>query len=250
MINRINVCITSGGTSEAIDSVRKITNTSTGKLGSTIADAFIDAGFKVHFIYSKGSITPQKQCEMYEVESVASVKNQLDILFKQTNIDVMIHAMAISDYELDSISSIDFMTKNIMKLFSNSIPNEQTIKETLSIPQFISHGKISSNQSNLVITMKQTSKIIQELKLKQENLYLIGFKLLSQTTLESLIEAAQKQIEKAGSDLVIANRLEDINAKQHIAHFITKDGVIQTSQTKNDIALQLVKHVKSVKELS
>lgn len=250
MINNINVCITSGGTSEAIDNVRKITNTSTGKLGSTIADAFIEAGFTVHFIYSKGSITPQNKCAMYEIESVASVDRQLDLLFKQISVDVMIHAMAISDYELESISSIDFMTKNIMKLLSNSIPNEQAIKDTLSIPQHLNHGKISSEESSLVITMKQTPKIIRELKLKQKNLYLVGFKLLSDASNDSLIEAAHKQINKAGSDLVIANRLEDISGSNHIAHFVTKNGVIHTSQTKNDIALQLVNHIKNVKELS
>ena len=34
----INVVITSGGTSERIDNVRKITNSSSGKLGSVISD--------------------------------------------------------------------------------------------------------------------------------------------------------------------------------------------------------------------
>ncbi len=250
MKNSINVCITSGGTSEAIDNVRKITNTSTGKLGSTIADAFIEAGFNVHFVYSKGSITPNNQCEMYEVQSASSVNDQLESLFNNIKIDVMIHAMAISDYEVSSITSLDFMAKNLLELFSNTTPNEQDIKEVLRIPQQNKHGKISSNQNDLVITMKQTPKIIQNLKSKQENLYLIGFKLLSETTVESLIEAAHKQIKTANSDLVIANRLEDIDATQHIAHFVTKDGVIQSSKTKHDIATQLVKHVISVKELS
>ena len=35
----MNIIITSGGTSESIDKVRKITNMSTGKLGAKIADA-------------------------------------------------------------------------------------------------------------------------------------------------------------------------------------------------------------------
>lgn len=250
MKNSINVCITSGGTSEAIDNVRKITNTSTGKLGSTIADAFIEAGFNVYFVYSKGSITPQHQCKKYEIESASSVEQHLDSLFKYVKIDVMIHAMAISDYQVNSITSLDFMAENIMKLYSDTTPNIHDIKDALSMPQQTILGKISSNQSNLVITMKQTPKIIQALKSKQESLYLIGFKLLSETPLESLIDAAYKQIETADSDLVIANRLEDINATQHVAHFVTKNGVIQTAHTKNDIAQQLVKHIMSVKELS
>lgn len=250
MKNTFNVCITSGGTSEAIDNVRKITNTSTGKLGSTIADAFIEAGFNVYFVYSKGSVQPSRSCKMYEVQSASSVKKQLDKLFDEIDFDVMIHAMAISDYEVNSISSLDFMAENIIKLFSNGIPNAFDIKAALSLPQHTNHGKISSNQDDLVITMKQAPKIIQDIKSKQASLYLIGFKLLSETSLESLIKAAHKQIEVANSDLVIANRLEDINAEQHIAHFVTRNGVIQTAHTKNDIAHQLVKHVQRVKELS
>ena len=37
----MNIIITSGGTSENIDNVRKITNTATGALGSIIANEFI-----------------------------------------------------------------------------------------------------------------------------------------------------------------------------------------------------------------
>ena len=37
----INVVITSGGTSEPIDRVRKITNSSTGRLGANIANKLI-----------------------------------------------------------------------------------------------------------------------------------------------------------------------------------------------------------------
>ena len=52
----MNVVITAGGTSEPIDMVRKITNSSSGKLGSIIASKFNQC--KVFYICAKKSIKP------------------------------------------------------------------------------------------------------------------------------------------------------------------------------------------------
>ena len=47
-----NILITSGGTSEPIDRIRSITNTSTGTLGSLIAKAFSAADIFSWFVSS------------------------------------------------------------------------------------------------------------------------------------------------------------------------------------------------------
>ena len=54
MNKKINVVITSGGTSEPIDNVRKITNSSSGKLGCTIAEEILklDNLDKIYYICS------------------------------------------------------------------------------------------------------------------------------------------------------------------------------------------------------
>ncbi len=46
----MNVVITAGGTSEPIDMVRKITNSSSGKLGSIIASKFNEI---MYFIFAQ-----------------------------------------------------------------------------------------------------------------------------------------------------------------------------------------------------
>ena len=56
----LNIVITAGGTSEPIDNVRKITNSSTGKLGAVIAEELLkreDVG-KIFYIKAKKAITP------------------------------------------------------------------------------------------------------------------------------------------------------------------------------------------------
>lgn len=51
------VIITAGGTSERIDNVRKITNSSTGKLGCTIANEILSTleDVEIYYICSKTS---------------------------------------------------------------------------------------------------------------------------------------------------------------------------------------------------
>ena len=55
-----NILITSGGTSEPIDRIRSITNTSTGTLGSLIAKAFsaADSTENIYYIHGKNAILP------------------------------------------------------------------------------------------------------------------------------------------------------------------------------------------------
>lgn len=49
----MKILITSGGTTEAIDSVRGITNHSTGRLGKVIAETFLNQGHEVTLITTK-----------------------------------------------------------------------------------------------------------------------------------------------------------------------------------------------------
>lgn len=236
-----NVCITSGGTSEPIDTVRRITNTSTGKLGSKIADAFIESGATVYYVYARGAQLPTHACRQFEVDTVASLSTVLNQLFDTVQFDVMIHAMAISDYEVDTITSIDTMTEHVYALMQkHPDASPEMIRQALTASNEAVNGKLTSSNKNLVLTLKQTPKLINQLKVKQPQLYLVGFKLLSNTTLESLKEAAFAQIDKAGSDLVIANRLEDIHHNEHIAYFIDRTGMIHQAHSKEGIATALV----------
>ena len=52
-----------GGTSEPIDTIRSITNKSTGKLGSLIADAFSEGKNveRIYYIHAKGAVMPKSE---------------------------------------------------------------------------------------------------------------------------------------------------------------------------------------------
>ncbi|MCW3743629.1 hypothetical protein K6Y81_51135, partial [Burkholderia cenocepacia] len=55
----MKILVTSGGTSEAIDSVRSITNHSTGHLGKIITETLLSAGHEVCLITTKRALKPE-----------------------------------------------------------------------------------------------------------------------------------------------------------------------------------------------
>ena len=167
------ILITAGGTSEKIDNVRKITNSSSGKLGMMIANQLlaINDEVKIYYICPKNALKPSsKQIKIIEIEGTENLKNTIENILRTEKIDYFIHSMAVSDYTTNYITTIEKIktkietTKNIEEAFSNIEP--------------IKANKISSNEDNLVIVLKKTPKIISMIKQISPKTYLIGFKLL------------------------------------------------------------------------
>ena len=77
-----NIILTAGGTSEPIDRIRSITNTSTGMLGSLIARELSksDKVGRIFYIHGKKAVMPD--CEKVTPVPVESVENLLDAVNK------------------------------------------------------------------------------------------------------------------------------------------------------------------------
>ena len=104
------VIVTAGGLSEPIDSVRSITNTSTGALGAMVADEFARNSDHVTFVCPKNSSTPQLVPDL-QIRYVTTARNALETiteLLAAQRYQIFVHAMAVSDFEVESVSpSID-----------------------------------------------------------------------------------------------------------------------------------------------
>jgi phosphopantothenoylcysteine decarboxylase / phosphopantothenate---cysteine ligase len=94
------VIVTAGGTQEAIDPVRVITNHSSGKQGYALAQAAIDAGAEVTLITTPTALTPPVGAK---VVNVKSVQEMLDALMNESA-DVLIMAAAAADFRPKSIA--------------------------------------------------------------------------------------------------------------------------------------------------
>ena len=60
----MNILITGGGCREAIDNVRCVTNTSTGRTSSAIADYFFAQGANVTLLAAASAIKPRSECHV------------------------------------------------------------------------------------------------------------------------------------------------------------------------------------------
>lgn len=176
----MKVLITAGGTSEKIDNVRKITNSSSGLLGSIIANQLIkncDNLEKIYYLCPKNAKKPQfcNKIEEITIENVKSVYDNLKNILTSQKVDVIIHSMAISDYTVDYVSNSKILASNLHNKSQDDISSLLS-SSALAIDN---SKKISSNQEDLIIRLKPTPKIISMLKSWSPNSILIGFKLLS-----------------------------------------------------------------------
>lgn len=221
--------ITSGGISEKIDNVRKITNSSSGKLGMTIANHLLESksDITIYYVCSKNALRPNNtRVKIIEVAGTLDLKDKVESLLKNEKIDYFIHTMAVADYMVDYVTTVDKMKKSFL---NNS--DMEVIKDT----------KISSYENNLVLVLKPTPKIISLIKKESPLTYLVGFKLLDSVSKKELIEVAKRLRDKNKCDLVVANDLEDIKNKEHKAYIIDKEDKVVEASDKEDIAKKLVR---------
>ena len=234
----MKIIITAGGTSEKIDNVRKITNSSSGKLGLIIASEIlnnIDDVF-IYYICSKNSFRPSdKKVKIIEVDSVLKLKDTVINLLNDNDINYFVHSMAVSDYMTDYVTNISKIKESIIK-YNNIDINSNLIEK-------IEDSKISSYEDNLVIVLKRTPKVISLIKEISPKTHLIGFKLLDNVSEQDLINTAKKLKEKNKCDVVVANDLSDIKNGCHKAYIID-DNSIYNAYGKEDIAKKLVRRIK------
>ncbi len=226
----MKILVTSGGTSEAIDSVRSITNHSTGRLGKIITETLLAAGHEVCLITTKRAVKP----EPHPYLTIREIKNTNNLLVEMQELvkdyQVLIHSMAVSDY------TPVYMT-GLAEVEASSNLEEFLDKQN-------KEAKISSNDEVQVLFLKKTPKIISLVKEWNPAIHLIGFKLLVDVSEDYLIEIARQSLVKNQADLIIANDLTQISANQHRAIFVEREH-LQTVQTKEEIASLLLENIQA-----
>ena len=224
----MEILVTSGGTSEAIDSVRS--NHSTGRLGKIITETLLAAGHEVCLITTKRALKPEAHPNL----SIREINNTNDLLVvmqeRVKDYQVLIHSMAVSDYTPVYMTGLE------------EVQASSNLEEFLDKQN--KESKISSTDEVQVLFLKKTPKIISLVKEWNPAIHLIGFKLLVDVSEEYLIEIARQSLIKNQADLIIANDLTQISENQHHAIFVEKEQ-LQTVQTKEEIANLLLEKIQA-----
>lgn len=160
--------ISLGGTYEPIDSVRGITNKSSGKMGLELAKEAYIRGADLKLVVANVSVEIPSVFDVVHVETSREMNDA--VLSLVPDYDIFISTAAVSDFE--------FRKKSDKKIDSTS---------------------------SLFLNLKPTTKIIRQIKKINPDIFLVGFKAEFNISRQNIIECARKQIANAGTDIVIAN---------------------------------------------
>lgn len=163
--------ITAGPTRAWIDSVRFLTNPSTGKMGIALAEEVCSRGAEVDLIIGP---TDEPTPSLANVVSVETPQEMLDEVMESLSAedtDVFISAAAVLDYQ----------------------------------PKHKTEGKLKSEKEQREVELIATPKIIEEVRKAHSNLFIVGFKVEVGLEEEKLEESAREKIKAGTCNLMVAN---------------------------------------------
>lgn len=164
------IVVTAGGTREAVDPVRVLTNRSSGKQGVAIAQAALDAGGDVVLITTMDLPVPVG-AKPVAVETAAEMKEA--VLAEARDADALIMAAAVADFRPAQVAT-------------------QKIKKQSGVP---------------TIELARNPDILLEIKAVRAHVgyprVVVGF--AAET--ENLLENAHAKLEAKGLDLIVANNV-------------------------------------------
>ena len=169
-----HILITSGPTRESIDPVRFITNHSSGKMGTALAEAACELGATVSFITGPAETIPSTTAiNIIHVTTAADMFEAVKIHY--TKADWCILAAAVADYT----------------------------------PQHTAEHKLKKSEKDFHIELSRTTDIAMYIgQHKQKDQKLIGFALETQHALEN----AKQKRKKKNMDMIVLNSLADKGA--------------------------------------
>lgn len=185
----IKVLITAGGTQEPIDTVRTISNLSSGRTGVAIADHLHLLGFDVTLLRAHSATKSTEGVRQEVFTDFQSLDQRMHHLLANESYSHVIHTAAVSDYSVDSLEIEG-------QKFS---PLEQK--------------KVNSDTEHMSIHLRRNHKIVNRLKdySQNKNLKVVAFKLTSHADEEKKNSAVQKLFAQAHADFVVHNDLTDID---------------------------------------
>ncbi len=169
LLNNKRVVITAGATQEAIDSVRYISNPSSGKMGYALAQAAVEAGAAVTLISGPVSLPKPERMRCVDVITAEEMLNA--VMQEVGECDIFIGAAAVADFRCKNPSL----------------------------------GKVPKKELSLELMLEHTPDIIAEVANQANRPYVVGF--AAET--DHLLEKAKAKLTKKKMDMIIANQVNE-----------------------------------------
>lgn len=240
------IVITSGGTREAIDKVRTITNSSSGKLGAEIANEFAVRTHKdeIIYIHSKGAVLPKTSPKIRCIEIVSTADLEKAVMdLEGEDVQIFVHAMAVSDYTVKRV--VDFEKLKTLLCEKKTI-DEYDVEDYIKEATIQNSSKMSSSIKSPIIMLTKTPKVISIIKKLFPRTFLVGFKLLENVSDDELFDVGFDLLRKNRCNLVLANDLAKIRQGNHEGMLIFPEKSYIMANGKSEIAEKIV-HISLVR---
>jgi len=176
--------VTAGPTYEPLDGARRLTNFSTGRLGTELANFLTARGREVILLVGQQATYAgerrAKQVETFSTTADLAMKLQA---CGGKNVAAVFHAAAVSDFSFG-------------KVWARSAAGE--LSE-------IKSGKISTRHGTLLAELVPTQKIIASLRGWFPKAHLTGWKYEVDGTRSDVLQAAEKQMTECSTNACVAN---------------------------------------------
>jgi phosphopantothenoylcysteine decarboxylase/phosphopantothenate--cysteine ligase len=213
-LNNLNFLITAGPTHEKIDPVRYIGNSSSGKMGYSLAKKANELGANVTLVVGPTNLSMDlSNIQSIRVQDSEEMFNETIKYFK--NSDVIICSAAISDFKP-------------VQAVKNKIKKEKGLES---------------------IKLEPTKDILLELGKIKTSQFLVGFALET----DNFIKNAKNKLKSKNLDAIVVNKIDDFNpisSDYNQIDFINSDLKITSFEKKlktdvsGDILNQIIKNVK------
>jgi phosphopantothenoylcysteine decarboxylase/phosphopantothenate--cysteine ligase len=176
--------VTAGPTYESLDKVRRLTNFSTGRLGSELVNYLTTHGHEVTLLIGQQA-TYRGERKAHAIQTFTTTADLRDRLRALGNhgMAAVFHAAAVSDFTFGKV----------------------WLRSTKGELSEIKSGKISTRQGTLMAELVPTPKIIAELRDFFPKALLVGWKFEVDGDCSSVISLAKKQISECRTDACVAN---------------------------------------------
>ncbi len=205
-----SLLITVGGTREAIDPVRYISNHSSGKMGFAVAEMAVRRGAKVTAVVGRTTVDAPENIELINVISAEEMFQA--VMDNLSDATVFVGAAAVADYRPINVADLK-------------------IKKT--------------NQDILTLELEKTPDILSNVSSNRHNgLLVVGF--AAETN--DVVNYAKSKMEKKRLDMVIANDITKkgagFNTDTNIATIITGENAIDLPlMSKRNLANEILDEI-------
>ena len=196
------ILITAGRTEESLDPIRYLSNSSTGKMGYSLAKVCEEYGADVTLISGPTNMEKISNVKIISVKSALemykSVKEEFPL------IDIFISTAAVADYR----------------------------------PKNVFEKKFKKKDGELIIELERNPDILFEMGKIKTNQKLIGFCAES----ENLIENAKGKLERKNLDAIIANSVDYFAKNENKVFIINKNEKIEElpEMNKENLAYEII----------